>query len=75
MFFDAGKECVCTKPLQTPEWEAEIQKTFRNISDLNDKFCGHLTDLESTGMLSATSHKEPISKRLKPGRPTKSEAQ
>lgn len=72
--FDARKECVCTKPPQKHEWEVGILKTFRTISNLNDKFCGLLTDLVSTGMLSATCHKEPISKWLKPGRPTKSES-
>lgn len=65
--FNAGKEYVCTKPFQKPEWEVGIQKTFRNITDLSDKFCGPLTSLVSIGMPSATSHKEPISKWLNPG--------
>lgn len=61
------KNVFCTKPFQKLEWEVGIQKTFRNISDLSDKFCGHLTYLVSIGMPSAISHKEPISKWLKPG--------
>lgn len=67
MFLMLKKNVFAWSHLKKPEWEVGIHKTFRNVSDLSNQYYGHLTYLAPIGMPSATSHKEPISKWLKPG--------